>query len=71
MKRKLLLTLCTIAMSVTMAAAIRNIDLPGYGSVPVDLYYLDATATGIAGEDNEPMQCTASRRLLRGAGCYG
>ena len=55
MKRKLLLTLCVIAMSVTMAAAIRNIDLPGYGSVPVDLYYLDATATGIAGEDNEPM----------------
>lgn len=56
MKRKLLLTLCVIAMSVTMAAAIRNIDLPGYGTVSVDLYYLDATATGIAGEDNEPMQ---------------
>ena len=56
MKRKLLLTLCAIAMSVTMAAAIRNIDLPGYGTVSVDLYYLDATATGIAGEDNEPMQ---------------
>ena len=34
MKRKLLLTLCVIAMSVTMAAAIRDIDLPGYDTVP-------------------------------------
>ncbi|MBR1726325.1 MAG: leucine-rich repeat domain-containing protein, partial [Muribaculaceae bacterium] len=52
MKRKLLMMLVVLAASLVATAV--NQDLPGYGTVNMEIYYLDANAQGIS--DEEPLQ---------------
>ena len=53
MKRNLLMMLFALGLGLMATAGI-NADLPGYGTVNLDIYFLDASAQGIAGEGNEP-----------------
>ncbi|MBR1804359.1 MAG: leucine-rich repeat protein [Muribaculaceae bacterium] len=52
MKRNFLMMLFGIGLSLVATAA--NQDLPGYGTVNLEIYYLDASAQGIS--DKEPME---------------
>ncbi len=52
MKRKLLMMLFVLGLGLVATAV--NQDLPGYGTVNLEIYYLDANAQGIS--DEEPLQ---------------